>query len=244
MSKLRLVIGNKNYSSWSLRAWLYLELSGVSFEEERIALFRGDFRERIARYSPAGRVPVLVELPEGEGGGGDVDGDDAPICVWDSWAIIEHVRERFEGMALDWPRAPAARAEARAIAAEMHAGFGALRQQMPFNVRARRKIDPRGDAALWRDVERVREIVVGCRERHLHQGRWLYGDLSIADVMYAPVALRLLSYQVELRGVLADWVHAINLLPAVARWVAAAEAEREQIPEIDELRADALVSLG
>ena len=218
---VQLVIGNKNYSSWSLRAWLHLRESGVAFEEVRIPLYQGDATERIARYSAAGRVPVLL--------------DDDGVVVWDSLAIIEHVRETRSG-AVDWPDGRAARARARSIAAEMHSGFLALREELPFNVRARRPIalDRLSDGAR-RQVARVLDVWGACRRENAGAGDWLFGPLSIADVVYAPVALRFVTYGIPMPADARSYVDAVTGLASVREWVAAAEREAEALDFIDQL---------
>ena len=165
---LELVIGNRNYSSWSLRAWLYLRESGMTFKTIQIPLFTGSWRETLARYSPAGRVPVLI------------DGD---LAIWDSLAIIEHLQESAPG-ALGWPREPRARAEARSISAEMHSGFLAIRNELPQNLRVRRERSPNElSQPCQRQIERIQTIWRDCRERYAARGKWLFGELCIADVM-------------------------------------------------------------
>lgn len=211
MPDFTLVIGNRNYSSWSLRAWLFLRASGIAFTEVRIPLDEPGTRAAIARYSPAGRVPVLV------------DGDHH---IWESLAICEHAAERcgVDG----WPAEPAARAVARAVAHEMHAGFAALRTEMPMNLRARgRRVTP--SAAASADIQRVLAIWTTARERFGSSGGGLFGRFGIADAMYAPVAMRFLTYGVDLPATAAAWVSWLQALPAMAEWQAAALQETEVI---------------
>jgi glutathione S-transferase len=216
---VQLVIGNKNYSSWSLRAWLHLRESGVSFDEIRVPLYRPDTAAEIARYSVAGRVPVLI--------------DDDGLTVWDSLAIIEHVRERVSG-AVGWPVGGAARATARSIAAEMHSGFLALRDELPFNARARVPLEL---GALSEDARRAVERVLGiwssCRAEHAGEGDWLFGPFSIADAMYTPVALRFVTYAIPMPAAARSFVDAVTGLASVREWVAAAEREPEILDFID-----------
>jgi glutathione S-transferase len=216
---VKLVIGNKNYSSWSLRAWLHLRESGIAFEEISIPLYRADSAERIARFSPAGRVPVLIE--------------DDGTTVWDSLAIIEHAREHWNGVA--WPQDRAAAAHARSIAAEMHSGFLGLREELPFNIRARSPvaIDRLSEGAR-RQVERVLEIWGGCRTEHARQGDWLFGRFSIADVVFAPVALRFVSYSIPAPDAAQSYVDAVTGLGSIREWVAAAQRETEALDFIDQ----------
>jgi glutathione S-transferase len=215
---MRLVIGNKNYSSWSLRAWLYLGESGIPFEEVRIPLYCADSAARIARFSPAGRVPVLI--------------DDDGTTVWDSLAIVEHARERHSGV--DWPRAHAARARARSIVAEMHSGFLALREELPFNARARSPVEPdRLSDRARQQVERVLSIWDGCRREHAGDGDWLFGRFSIADAFYAPVALRFVTYSIAAPPAAQSFVDAVTRLASIREWVAAAAQEVESLDFID-----------
>ena len=165
---LTLIFGNRNYSTWSLRAWLHLTESGISFQEQRIALFEPGHEERMARVSPTGKVPVLL------------DGD---ITVWDSWAIIEHAR-LAHGASVGWPEDPAARAHALGVSAEMHAGFSSVRAELPMNLRA--PVTERWgrlSESARTEVERIRASWTQCLERY--KGPFLFGALSIADILYA-----------------------------------------------------------
>jgi glutathione S-transferase len=214
----QLVIGNRNYSSWSLRAWLFLRESGISFEEIRIPLFTAEWAETVARFSPTGRVPVLL------------DGD---LRIWDTMSIFDYVRERHP-QAVGWPEGLAARAEARSIAAEMHAGFLAIRDELPQNLRLRRRCD---ELALSRaargQIERVRSIWGACRRRFHDAGPWLFGAFSIADVMYAPMALRFVTYEISVPAPAQSFIDAVTALPAIQEWVRAAAREPERIEFID-----------
>lgn len=212
MPDLTLVIANKNYSSWSLRAWLYLKHTGARFHEVRIGLDEPTTREHIARYSPTGRVPVLVE---------------GALTVWDSLAICEYLSETHAGGS-GWPADRAARAEARSICAEMHSGFAALRSELPMNIRARRRVAP--SAAAQADIARVLSIWDACRARHAAAGPWLYGRFSIADAMYAPVVFRFQTYGVTLPARAAEYARTVLADAAVAEWAAAARAETEVVP--------------
>lgn len=210
---LTLVIGNKNYSSWSLRPWLFLRHHAIPFEEVRIPLYREDSQARIAAYTPSGKVPALL---------------DGGITVWDSLAILEHLAERFPETQ-GWPEAPAERAKARALAAEMHAGFQALRGHCGMN--CRREPAPARKAlpeAVHKDVARIGEIWRDCREQ-ADGGPWLFGRFTIADAMYAPVALRFWTYQLEAGAVAQDYMNTVLGHPALAEWIAAGKAEAETI---------------
>ena len=210
MAKRLLVIGNRNYSSWSLRPWLVLQSLGEPFEALRIPLDQPDTAERIRRHSPAGRVPVLVE--------GDV-------VVWDAMAIIEHLAETHPEI---WPAAPAARAMARAIAAEMHSGFTALRQELPMNIKAEgRRIEP--SPTCEADIARIRAIWQQARDRFGKSGPWLFGAWSAADAMYAPVASRFATCGIELPEALDAYRRTVLDSPAMQDWSALASAESEVI---------------
>ena len=209
---LTLVIGNKAYSSWSLRPWLLLAQAGVDFEEVRIPLYRDDSPAALARWSPSGKVPVLI---------------DGAMTIWESLAIVEYLAERFPDRG-GWPRDPAARAVARAVSAEMHAGFAALRSQMVFNCRARRRVTI--DDAAAADIARVQALWRECRSRFGAGGPWLFGAFSPADAMFAPVALRFATYGPPLDDVARDYVATVEAHPAVQRWIAVARGETEVIP--------------
>jgi len=211
---LKLYVGNRAYSSWSLRPWLVLRHFGIPIEEERVLLGRPDSRSRLLAVSPSGRVPVLV------------DGD---LRVWDSLAIIEHLADRFPELAI-WPISPRSRSEARSISAEMHAGFGQLRAQMPFNCRALGRRVP-VEAPLRDEIRRVTSMWRDLRSRYAADGPWLFGEFCAADAMYAPVALRFLTYGVSLDGPAAGFVQAVEGHPAVREWLEAAREEEEVIEE-------------
>ena len=215
-----LVIGNKNYSSWSLRAWLFLRASGLEFNEVRIPLFVDGWRDQIARHSPAGRVPVLV---------------DGELSVWDTMAIYSHVREAHP-QAVGWPAGREARAVARSIAAEMHSGFLGVRSQLPQNLRARRRRELGELSERTRiQVKRILEIWTDCRRRFGQGGPWLFGAFSLADVVFAPVALRFVTYDIPVEGAAAQFVAAVQAHPDVGQWVDEAAAETERIVSVDEL---------
>jgi glutathione S-transferase len=205
-----LVIGNKSYSSWSLRPWLVLTQAGVPFEEEVVPLDQPETRSRILARSPSGRVPVLY------------DGD---VVVWDSLAIAEYVAERHPDRQL-WPADVAARAYCRAVSAEMHAGFAALREHLPMNLR--RTGRPRADSippAVASDIARIKAIWRECRARFGRGGELLFGGFTIADAMYAPVVTRFGSYGVPLDGDERRYADAIEALPAMRAWREGAAAE-------------------
>jgi len=205
-----LVIGNKNYSSWSLRAWFLLHEAGIDFEEIRIPLDSDEFGERIGSISPSGKVPVLLL-------------DDQP--VWDSLAIAETVAERWPDRAL-WPRDAAARAHARSIAAEMHSGFAALREAMPMNCRAMGRKVVLTDA-LNADLNRIFAIWSDCHSRYAGGDGWLFGRFSVADAMYAPVVFRFRTYGIDLPQSACQYPQRVMKSEAIQNWLTAAESETE-----------------
>ncbi len=214
----QLIIANRNYSSWSLRAWLYLKESGIAFEEIYVPLFTETWKETIERYTPAGRVPVLI---------------DGNVRVWDTMAIMGHLHEKHPE-AIGWPEPAQARAEARSISAEMHSGFIALRDELPQNLRTRATLDPGELSDTCRaQVRRIDEIWGDCRERFGRDGPWLFGGFSIADVFYAPVALRFLSYSIPVSDRAVEFIEAVQNLSSVREWVAAAREEPESLEFID-----------
>src|SRR5579872_1322811 len=215
---LHLVIGNKNYSSWSFRPWLAMKVAGIPFQETVISLEAADFKSRVIALSGAGKVPVLI------------DGD---IRVWESLAILEYLAERFPSATL-WPREQAARAHARAVASEMHAGFQALRRQLPMNV-WRPVIARSLEADAKADVARIDAIWNESRSRFAAGGPFLYGTFGIADAMYAPVVWRFHTYAVEVSAAARDYMHALMALPAWSEWREAARREPWVLPhdEVD-----------
>ena len=214
---MRLIIGNKNYSSWSLRAWLPLKQCRIAFEEERIALFERGYKQRIRNYSPAGRVPVLI---------------DGSTTVWESLAIGEYLAEKFPDFGL-WPGAADLRARARTVSAEMHAGFASLRAAMPMNIRARYPGKGRS-LEVDADIARVVEIWAECLQRS--GGPFLFGNFTLADAMYAPVAARFITYAVQLDAQAQAYVDHLWNLPSMLEWRSAAVAETEFIAEDEPYR--------
>jgi glutathione S-transferase len=206
---LTLVIGNKNYSSWSMRPWVALTAAGIPFTEVRVLLDQPDTATNIARYSAAGRVPVLLA---GE------------MTIWDSLAICEYVAEQFPDKHM-WPQDVAARAMARSVVAEMHSGFADLRGAMPMNIKTR--LPGRGRTpGAQADIGRICEIWEECLSRFGHHN-FLFGDFSIADAFFAPVVTRFQTYGVALAPALQAYCERVLAHPAVARWVSEALAETE-----------------
>ena len=206
---LKLVIGNKNYSSWSMRPWLALRANNIAFEEVFIPLYTGDEdKRRILAFTRSGKVPVLID-----------DG----VTIWDSLAIIEYLAERFPETRL-WPEERAHRAHARSISAEMHSGFAALRNECGMNLRR-----PVGAIELSRearaDIARIQEIWTECRERFGKSGPYLFGAFGGADAMFAPVVHRFRSYAIAVTPVLQRYMDTMMALPAFQEWTGAALAE-------------------
>jgi glutathione S-transferase len=215
MADLTIYVGNKNYSSWSLRGWLALAQVGAPFSEVVIPLDRPDTAGQLARWSPSGRVPVLRH---GE------------LVVWDSLAMCEYLAETFPAARL-WPADARARAVGRAAAAEMHAGFAALRQELPMDIRAAAR-GKTWSTAAQRDIDRIVALWTDLRARFGSPGGgpFLLGDFSVADAMFAPVATRFRTYAVPVEGEAAAYAGALWELPAMQRWIAAARAEPWEIP--------------
>jgi glutathione S-transferase len=209
---MRLLIGNMNYSSWSMRPWLLLTELGIPFDEQKISFNDPSFEARVKAVSPVGRVPVLV------------DGD---VVVWDSLAILEYLAEKFPDRGI-WPRDPRARARARSICAEMHAGFGALRNRLPMNCELVLK-NVVFERSVERDIARVVESWTDCRARFGAGGPFLFGAFSAADAYYGPVVRRFLGFDVTVPEVAAHYMAAVDTLPAMRAYMAAALAEREYV---------------
>jgi glutathione S-transferase len=210
MKRPTLVIGNKNYSSWSLRAWLVLREASIEFDEVRIPLHTAGYRDRIREHNPAGKVPVLL---------------DGSRTVWDSLAIAEYVAERVPSI---WPADPAARARARSVSAEMHSSFFTIRQMLPLNVRAAGRTAA-ATADLTAEIDRVAAIWETCREAFGASGPCLFGAFSIADAFFAPVVLRFRTYGVSCRPVGQAYMEALRDRPSLREWTQAAAAESEII---------------
>jgi len=204
-----LVVGNKNYSSWSLRPWLAMKVLGIPFEEKRIPLYGPDSKRALLQYSPAGKVPCLV---------------DGELRVWDSLAILETLAEREPRL---WPADAQLRARARATSAEMHAGFPSLRQHMSMNIRKRHPGKGRTPEVL---AEIARIVGIWSEAR----GPFLFGAFCAADAMYAPVVLRFRTYEVELPPACRAYADAVLALPALQAWMRDAERETESLPQFEQ----------
>lgn len=216
MKQLKLAIANKNYSSWSMRPWVLLTQAGVAFEEVQLKFTDAGKVTGVEPYSPTRQVPVLI-----------IDGEP----VWDSLAICEAAAELFREKRL-WPDDARARQVARSVCAEMHGGFRDLRRAMPMNIRAShpgKGMSP----AVQKDIDRITEIWQSCRARFGKNEDLLFGQFSVADAYYAPVATRFLTYAVSLPPAAQRYADALLALPAVQEWMAQARRETEFVP-VDE----------
>ena len=216
MEKPTLIIANRNYSSWSLRAWLALEATGQPFDEVVIPLGQDNTTEEILRWSPTARVPALK---------------DGEVFLWDSLAICEHLAEAYPEAHL-WPADIRARATARSVVAEMHSGFVALRNHMPMNLRASHPGTGR-ESGVDEDIARITAIWEECRTKHGAGGDLLFGQFTIADAFYAPIVSRFLTYGVSPGGVAGEYMDAVWALPAMQDWAEKARAEEWSVERYD-----------
>jgi glutathione S-transferase len=211
MAEFTIYLGNKNYSSWSLRGWLMLKQTGIAFDEVVIPLYESQSRAEILRHTPSGKLPTLVhQRPEGN------------VTVWESLGIGEYLAELFPEAGL-WPKDPAIRAHARAISNEMHAGFLPLRRHFPMNMRSSfdREIIPE----IQGDLDRIMALWRDCRSRFAAGGDFLFGKFSIADAMFAPVVSRFRTFKLPLEGAVEAYATAMTAYPAYQEWLAAARNE-------------------
>jgi glutathione S-transferase len=223
---LKLFIANKNYSSWSMRPWVLMRQSGIAFEEIMVPFddmaASSEFKRQVLPLNPVGKVPVLL---------------DGGLAVWDSLAIAETLAERFPDKHL-WPADPAARARARSVCAEMHAGFTALRTHCPMNIEASL---PEIGAIVWRDKPGVRADMARLQAMwdellQQHGGPLLFGEFSIADAYYAPVCMRLRTYALPVSPTVQAYIDRVTALPAVAEWISGALAEQHFVVEDEPYR--------
>lgn len=207
---MKLVIGNKNYSSWSLRAWLAMKASGHDFEEIHVRLRQPDTKAHLLRWSPSGKVPCLI---------------DNGLAIWDSLAICEYLAEESPHL---WPLDGAARAIARSISAEMHSGFAALREHMSMDLQL---LAPAQDypAAVAADIRRIDQLWTDCRRNFATHGPYLFGEYSIADMMFAPVCFRFESYGVTLSPSAEEYLHVMLTHPDMLEWKHGALVEEELV---------------
>ena len=212
MSKLTLVIGNKNYSSWSLRPWIFLRHHQIGFEEKRVPLFVEETAGALAEYDSDFKVPVLK---------------DGELVVWDSLAILEYVAETYlENKG--WPMDLNARSVARSISAEMHSSFPNVRNELPMNCRKKFK-NMILSQEVEREIDRIKHVWKKCRIEYGSNGEWLFGDYSIADAMFAPVAIRFNGYNISLSGIEEKYVASVLRHPAIIEWIEAGKHETEVI---------------
>lgn len=206
MSVFQLIIGNKNYSSWSFRPWLLMRKLGIDFEEKQV-WFGEQFKSSVQDYSPTGKVPILIH---GE------------TIVWDSLAIAEYLADIYPQA---WPEDRGDRTIARCISAEMHSGLMALRNHLPMNCRAENRIVDLTDESLQKDIQRVQAIWQECRQKHSLDGPWLFGQFTIADAMFAPVVFRFHTYNVPCHGLVAGYMQTMLQDADVLDWWNAAKQE-------------------
>ena len=202
MDNFTLLIGNKNYSSWSLRPWILMKYFKIPFKEKVFALFQPGTKEAILKYSPAGKVPVLLH---------------GKVVVWESIAIAEYLADLFPKKNL-WPKDLEKRAHARSISAEMHAGFLALRKACPMNVRALNKPMKETTPDVDKDLARITAIWEDCRTKYKKDGAFLFGEFSVADCMYAPVVYRIRSYNLPVSGLAKEYYEMMYDLPEMKEW--------------------------
>ncbi|MGE8587959.1 Stringent starvation protein A [compost metagenome] len=214
-----LIIGNKNYSSWSLRPWLALRATGIAFTEQKLGFFTEEFSRKVGAVSPAGLVPVLL---------------DQDFAVWDSLAICEYLAERHPDAGL-WPKDAKARARARSLVAQMHSGFGALRNALPMNIEAHLPGIKLPEAAQ-QDISRLQAIWHDTRAEFGQGGPFLFGAFSIADAFFAPVVSRFTTYGIAAAGAVRDYMDAVLALPAMQDWMRDARAEATFVPEDEPYR--------
>ena len=209
---MKLIIGNKNYSSWSLRPWLLLKEHGLAFEEIRIALFEHNTYQELRKYTDAAKVPVVH------------DGD---VVVWDSLAICEYISETYlDG--LGWPADKQMRAQARSISCEMHSGFFAIRESMPMNVRALGRNITISEE-MQNEISRIDQIWSAARAKHAQQGPWLFGEFSIADCMYAPMVFRFNTYNIVVSEGSREYMQFVLSNSHLELWQEQSMAEKESI---------------
>jgi glutathione S-transferase len=214
---LKLIIGNKNYSSWSFRPWIGLKAAGIAFDEQVIPLYAEGSKEKILAHSPAGKVPVLI---------------DGGTHVWESLAILEYAAEKFPDAGL-WPSDPAARAHARAISTEMHAGFAALRTECGMAMwRPHLRKELSADARA--NIARIQALWTDARTRFGASGPFLFGRFCAADAMYAPVVSRFETYAIDVTAPVAAYMQAMIALPAWQEWRRAALNESWVIPQFED----------
>ena len=200
----KLIIGNKVYSSWSLRPWVLMKTLGITFDEVNVELYTPEGKAEIVEYHAAGKVPLLIDT-------------ELDHTLWDSMAILEYLGENHPDKNL-WPSDKIARAHARCVANEMHSSFNEVRNQLPMNCRADKTFSPI-DAPLQKDIDRICNIWRECRENFGNKGDFLFGEFCIADAMFTPVVLRFNSYHIPVGDVEKTYMQSILQLPAVQEWI-------------------------
>lgn len=211
---MKLIIGNRNYSSWSLRPWFLLTENNLKFEEIRIPLYQKDTYTEFAKYTKAAKVPVL---------------HDNELVIWDSLAICEYISEQYLS-GKGWPESVGARAEARSCCAEMHSGFFTIREQLPMNCRASDRTVEIG-ADLQKEIHRMDTLWSELRQKYSHDGKWLFGDFSIADCMFAPVVFRFATYNIEVSEEVKQYMTTVLDNPNIQIWLEQSENEAEIVEE-------------
>ena len=211
---MELLIGNKNYSTWSLRGWLMLKAWDIPFNEHQYVLDTDDFRAQLAKYpQAAGLVPLLIDTKDGN-----------ELLVWDSLAICEYINEQYLN-GKGWPANAADRARARSVSAEMHSGFEAIRNELPMNLRARRKVVL--SEAAHKNIARINQLWSDLRETYKAQGPYLFGEFSIVDVMFSPVVFRFPSYGITLDPIAEEYAETLRHHPAMQEWLELSKLETD-----------------
>ncbi len=214
MSDLTLIIGNKNYSSWSLRPWVFLKQNGIEFNEIRVALFTETTADQLSQYGSDAKVPILK---------------DGELLIWDSLSILEFISENY----LDskgWPQDKSARAMARSISCEMHSSFPNVRNTLPMNCRKQFQ-NIKLTTQTEREIGRIKSLWRDCRTRYATNGEWLFGQYSIADAMFAPIALRFHGYDIPLEGIEKTYLQSVLNQVVIQDWIEAGKKEKEVIAE-------------
>ncbi|HIO91658.1 MAG TPA: glutathione S-transferase family protein [Leucothrix mucor] len=220
MSDLTLIIGNKNYSSWSLRPWLYMKQQGIDFEEIRIPLFTSEMESQLEPCFSNSKVPVLID-----------DG----YSVWDSLAIMEYLADKIPEN-VSWPAYIKARATARSAASEMHSSFNGVRNEMPMNCSVQYSDVPLSEEAL-QDIERIKALWRHCKRFYGQDGKWLFSQFTIADAMFAPIVIRFKHFNIPLEDIEAEYVDMVYNSKYMQEWIKAGREETEII-DVDELDMD------
>ena len=214
MANLTLIIGNKNYSSWSLRPWVFLKQNQIEFAEKRVALFTKTTNQELSEFNSDFKVPVLK---------------DGSLLIWESLSILEYLSEKYLG-SKGWPEDLNARALARSISCEMHSSFFNVRNELPMNCRKKfQNINLSSDAK--HEIDRIKDLWRQCRSQYGGNGEWLFGEYSISDAMYAPVALRFYGYSIPLTGVEEAYVANVLQQPCIIDWIEAGKAEKEVLDQ-------------